>query len=63
MSYICVYIVDDDSCVVDLTIILDSSGSIKWKTGNNWILMKKFAQEFVRHFNVNPEETRVAVVE
>ena len=50
------------SCVVDVAILIDTSGSITWQDQSNWDRMIEFAKDLVRSFNVEKDQTRVAVI-
>ena len=45
--------------IVDLAIIVDSSGSISRR---NWVLMKAFLKQLADEFDISPSGTHVAVV-
>ncbi len=47
-------------CFADVTLIVDSSGSIEDVATGNWQIVKRFATDIVRGLNVAEDRTRVA---
>ena len=53
------FLVTECEPVVDIAIIVDSSGSISRR---NWILMKDFLKQLADEFDISPSGTHVAAV-
>ena len=66
MFHTCFLLVPDCDVKMDLTFVVDNSGSIRDKNRenalDNYILLKKFIQTLVDQLDVGEENTRIAAV-
>ena len=56
------YLTSIAECVLDLNYVVDSSGSINYKGGNNYGLMLQFIANVSNFFTIGPKDTQVACV-
>lgn len=54
--------ITENTCILDLAFLVDSSGSIKYLSPDNWEIILNFVNNIIDRLSIGPSATQVALV-